>query len=196
MINYLIIPRPITRLVLLSVGIFISWLAWTFLPIKLLAYSSGIIAPYCLLIAGAVWSMRDKADSAFDGEALTSDEYRRSRKAASALRKRSMALAMWTAFLALLAGSAAISEQVSGTIWLWMVVGAGVASAEASYSYLLAYQWEEQLRSIYERKRLSLLRRSEIDSLKGRASVSDVLHSDGQEFWPIGENKSKIKKHH
>jgi hypothetical protein len=196
MIGQLIIPRPITRLALAVVGVGLAQLLWVFLPAKLLAYASGVAAPYCLLIAGAVWSMRDKADSAFDGEMLTSAAYKQARNAASAMRRRSMARATYTAVAALMAGSAAISAQVAGPIWHWMVIGAGLAVAEASYSYLLAYQWEEQLRAIHERRRLSTIRQREIQSLKARVVASEVPLGAEHTTWKVGEVAETLVKPH
>lgn len=196
MIGQLIIPRPITRLTLAVLGVGLAELMWVLLPAKLLAYASGVAAPYCLLIAGAVWSMRDKADSAFDGEMLTSEAYKRARNAASSIRRRSMARATYTAVAALMAGSAAISAQVAGPIWHWMVIGAGLAVAEASYSYLLAYHWEEQLRAIHEQRKLSTIRQREIESLKARVVASEVHLGAEHATWKVGEPGETLAKPH
>jgi hypothetical protein len=196
MIGQLILPRPITRIALLALGLGLAQLMWVFLPAKLLAYASGIAAPYCLLIAGAVWSMRDKADSAFDGEMLTSESYRQARNAASAVRRRSMARATYTAAAALMAGSAAISAQVAGPIWHWMIIGAGLAVAEASYSYLLAYQWEDHLRAVHEKRKLATIRQREIESLKARALASEVPLGAEHATWHVGEAVGTLVKPH
>jgi hypothetical protein len=196
MIGQLILPRPITRIALLAFGVGLAQLMWVFLPAKLLAYASGIAAPYCLLIAGAVWSMRDKADSAFDGEMLTSESYRQARNAASAVRRRSMARATYTAAAALMAGSAAISAQVAGPIWHWMIIGAGLAVAEASYSYLLAYQWEDHLRAVHEKRKLATIRQREIESLKARALASEVPLGAEHATWHVGEAVGTLVKPH
>ncbi len=196
MIGQLIIPRPITRLVLAVLGVGLAQLMWVLLPAKLLAYASGVAAPYCLLIAGAVWSMRDKADSAFDGEMRTSEAYKRARNAASSMRRRSMVRATYTALAALLAGSPAISAQVAGPIWHWMVIGAGLAIAEATYSYLLAYQWEEQLRAMHEQGKLATIRQREIESLKARVMASEIQLGAAHATWKVGEPGETLAKPH
>lgn len=165
------------------------------MPYKLIVYTSGIAAPYCLLIAGAVWSMRDKADMTFDGDYLSAEQYKSAQKAADEVRFKSMHLAAEVAVMALVTASSAISAQITETIWQWMVIAGGVGVAEASYSYLLGYQWEEQLRAIRVRRILSEKKKAELQDLANRIRLSIDAPSEDIPGWPKECNGELEIKH-
>lgn len=152
LIDWLLIPRPVTRLGLACLGVGVAHVFWIWLNSPLLAYVSGTAASFCLLCAGAVWSMRDKTDDALSGEHLGADAFRRERIAAAAMRKRCTWRAALVAVCALAAASPAISHQLAGTVWHWMVLACGAGVGEAAYSFLLVGAWEDQLRARRDRQ--------------------------------------------
>ena len=186
LLELLAVPRPLTRFCLWVLAAALAAAAWQWLPSKLIAYFSGVLAPFCLLCASAVWSMRDKLDEAVDGEHMDAATYRNTVAHANKERRRFMRRAAWTAICALVAGSAALSWQVVGAMWHWMVLAGGIAIAEAAYSYLLANSWEEQVRAFRARKILSSKHVAEKQALLDRIeqSRSDETTSGGWTHLP------------
>lgn len=156
---WLAVPRRITLPVLFLVGSGLAHLIWLNVDsVKFFAWVSGITAPFCMLCAAAVWAMRDKADLAFLSDSLSAEEYKNASKLESQLRSRSTALAARTCIAASLASTAAVSNQLIGPVWHWMVLAGGAAAGYSVYAYLIAEHWDWQLRAhqsqeIYKRKR-------------------------------------------
>jgi hypothetical protein len=139
-------PRRVTHAVLLLIGTAAGWIAWERLSIGLLAWASGIAGPFCLLCATAVWSLRDKADTALAADHLGAHDYRLHRDAAQRLRARFLSRAVWLSVCALAAAGPALASQLSHAVWQWMALASGIATGEAAYGFLLAHAWNEQLR--------------------------------------------------
>ncbi len=182
----LVVPRPITRLALVLFSGVLGQLAWEFLPVPLLAYVSGVAASFCLLSAGAIWAMRDKADMIQDGDHLGAKAFQQAQRVAVTLRRRSTWRAALVAGCALAAASPAVSQQFASAIWQWMAIVGGVGVGEAAYSFLLANAWEEGLRAkrdeaVYRAKeqaeRASLIERLQISSVQNTVGVSDWSQS-------------------
>ena len=140
-------PRKATHLVLLLACVLAAQLAWVTLPMALLSYLSGLASPFCMLCAGAVWAMRDKADVALGGEHLPSADFLRVRQVASAVGMRAQRRSTLVALCGLAAASPAISTQLTGAVWQWMVIVGGLGVGEAAYSYLVSMAWEAELRA-------------------------------------------------
>ena len=136
---------------MLLTGVALGWVAWAYLPAALIAYVSGVAGSLCLLVAAAVWGMRDKADLAFESSHLSTEELRTAMAAARRVRRRSMKLSAWAALMAVIASSSATSLQLAGSVWLFMPLLGGAAVGESLYCYLIANAWETQLRAIRER---------------------------------------------
>lgn len=151
LIDAFLVPRPVTQVLLLALGVSLAELAWLHLTPDLLVYVSGLAGPFCMLCATAIWSMRDKVDEALDPDYLDAEEFRKSRRAHRAIRNRSMFQAALVAMCALAAFSPAISKQLTGSIWHWMMLLAGAGVARSAYGYLLAAAWEVQLLEHRER---------------------------------------------
>jgi hypothetical protein len=196
LIDRLLTPRPITRIALWAIGILLAQAAWHYLPVKLLSYVSGIAAPFCLLIASTVWSMRDKVDAAFDGEHLDSASFQKARRTAQFMRRRSMFRAALVAIAALAAGSPLISNQVAGPIWHWMVILAGLGVGESTYSYLLADAWEEQARAMKDHKILQSKQRDEQEALIARIEASVTARSSTSSNHTAPEVAGSLFKPH
>lgn len=147
LLEQLAIPRPITRIGLAFAGTGCAQLAWVFLTAPLIAYLSGVAASFCLLCAGAIWSMRDKADMVLEGDHLRAREFKMARQSAGVLRRRSTWRAALVAICALAAASPAVAQQLAGAMWHWMVLVGGIGVGEAAYGFLLANAWEDALRS-------------------------------------------------
>jgi hypothetical protein len=169
------VPRPITRFGLIVVAGLLGQAAWSYLTLPLLAYVSGVAASFCILSAGAIWGMRDKADMAQDGDHLNAQEFKRARDLSREVRLRSTWRAAFVAICALAAASPAISQQFTEAVWQWMMIAAGVGVGEAAYGFMLANEWEEQLRAKRDNE---LLRAKE---LAERLSLIDRLESAKRE---------------
>lgn len=191
----LLVPRPVTRLALLVVGVVLAQVAWWILGKSLLGYVAGIAGPFCVLCATAVWGMRDKADDTLGGSVTSPEQFQRERRAARAVRARSTARAAWAALCGLLAASPAVSLQMTGDIWHWMVLAAGAGTAEAAYSYLIAMSWEDQLIALKDEKRLEELRTAERQRLVAQMEASKVIYSNVTK-WDAGQGTLKAVSHH
>lgn len=173
--DVLIVPRPITRIGLLLVGAASSQLLWLWLSGPLLAYVSGLAGSFCLLCLGAVWTMRARADLALSGELLDADDFKKARRVARKMRERTFRRAAVVAVCAVAAASPAVAQQLTGTVWHWMVLISGVAVGESAYSCLLANAWEESLREHRDSQIEALKRREDGAALVRRAESSSVL---------------------
>lgn len=171
----LLVPRRVTRVLLLCICVVAAQLAWEFLPVKLLAYIAGVAGPFCLLCAGAVWSIRDKADGALSGDGLPVSKFKAYREAARVVRARVFLKSSYVAVCALFAVSPAISNQLAGPIWHWMLICSGIGVAEAAYGYLTAHAWEEELIDLKERHLESAKADAERQQLIDRLSNSSKL---------------------
>lgn len=178
----LLAPSAWTFVALVLLGIGLGQLAWQFFDLKLLAYTSGITGPFCLMCTGAVWGMRDKADKALGGEGKPAAEFARFRQMAIQWRRRSMGLAACTALCALAALSSSVSLQLANGIWHWMPLAGGGAAALSFYSYLVAYDWEEQL--IAFRDRQQYLQRLAAETEASLKRIRDSKPVDGSP--PVG----------
>lgn len=172
LVDVLLVPRPMTRLVMLCVAVSLGELMWRFLSIELLAYASGISAPFCLLCASAVWSMRDKSNDALSGDHLNSSAFARARAAAAALRSKILLRAALVALCALFALGPAVSNQLIGPIWHWMVLLGALGVSEAAYAYLIAAAWEDELFALRDRQLQEQKEQQERDALIARIEGS------------------------
>lgn len=159
LIAWLEVPRGFTLFALFALGLGLAQLLWIYVDsVKVLAWLSGLTAPFCMLCATAVWAMRDKADLAFLNESITAEEYLKASSLERTLRRRSTYLAARTCIAALFAAMPAISNQLIGPVWQAMVLAGGGAVGFAVHAYLVADHWDHQLRAhrsqdIYIRKR-------------------------------------------
>lgn len=166
LIGWLAVPRVVTFPVLVAVGLGFAQVAWYFVDsVKILAWVSGMVSPFCMLCATAVWAMRDRIDDAVDTEVMSSEEYRQFEKLVAKHRARSTSWAAATAVMALLASMPAVSNQLMGPIWHWMVLSCGAAVGSAVYAYLLANYWETQIRAYKGRQKLARKQQSERERL-------------------------------
>ena len=185
LIAWLAVPRVITFPAFLATGIGVAQMAWLVVDsVKILAWASGMASPFCMLCATAVWAMRDRIDDAVDTELMSSGEYQQFEKLTSEHRFRSTSWAVGTAVLALAASMPAVSNQLIGPIWHWMVLASGTAVGGAAYAYLLANHWEAQIRAYRSRQKLSQKQRSERerliqDMVAGVGTLSDRDWIDG-----------------
>lgn len=177
LIALLLTPSPVVRALLWVSGLCLSWVAWRFLDAGLLAYLSGLALPLCMVLASAVWALRDKADGTLDGEHLDASAYQLARRAAALVRARSVRYAAWAAFCGILAAGPSVSMQLSKMVWEWSVYVAGVGVGEAVFCYLLAAAWDDQLRAWKERDALKLRQQQAQEALLVRASQSRIVTS-------------------
>lgn len=172
-LTFISTPRPILRIVLVTILAITGEIVWRLLPVPLLAYLGGVSASFCLLCAGAIWGMRDKADMLKDAEHLTVAELKGACAVSRDVRRRSTWRAAYAAFASLIAAGPAISQQFSSAVWEWMMIGGGIAVAEAAYSFLLANAWEEQLREKHDAMKVR------VRELAARQALLDRLDMPG-----------------
>lgn len=166
LVGWLAVPRVVTFPILFSLGLGLAQLAWHFIDsVKILAWASGMVSPFCMLCATAVWAMRDRIDDAVDTELMSSSEYQQFESLVSKHRNRSTLWAAATAVMALLASGPAVSNQLIGPIWHGMVLISGAAIGCAIYAYLLANYWETQIRAYKSRQRIVEKQRREREQL-------------------------------
>lgn len=181
LIGWLAVPRVVTFPLLISLGLGLAQLAWHFVDsVKILAWASGMVSPFCMLCATAVWAMRDRIDDAVDTEVMSSSEYQQFEGLVSKHRSRSTSWAAATAVMALLASGPAVSNQLIGPIWHGMVLLSGAAVGCAIYAYLLANYWEAQIRTYKSRQRLAEKQRREREQLLNEIRAgTGTLHGSG-----------------
>jgi hypothetical protein len=168
----LIVPRPISRLVLLlSFGLLAEAL-FRLLTKEALGYISSVAGALCLMCATAVWSMRDKLDDKINGEHSSAKEFQDLRRLSAKLRRQAMGRSVRVAICAILAASPTLSFTVTKEIWHWMVLLAGVATAEAIYGYMVANLWEEQLIAYRDRLVLASKRAGERSALLAKMTAA------------------------
>ena len=194
MLEDLLIPRKLTRALMLGGCTAICALAWQFLDAKLLGYLSGVAGPFCLLCATAVWNFREKIETILGGEQVSSKEFMRQRAAAKSVRLRAVRRAGWVGCCALMAASPAISLQVSSHILYWMVLIAGVGISESAYNYLVAESWDEELRAMKDAKLFALKVEAERLSLLSKVEYVSA-RTEGKVGWERGQSLPTSSSH-
>jgi hypothetical protein len=179
MIGWLAIPRVVTLPLLIVLGAGLGELAWRFIDnIKIWAWMSGMVSPFCMMCATAVWVMRDRIDDIIDTEQMSSGEYQQFERLVLKHRTRSTYWATSTAMMALVASAPAVSSQLTGVIWQWMVLGCGAAAGGAVHAYLLTRHWETQIRAYRSQKLLSAKQQRERQNLLGEIAAGAGSLSD------------------
>lgn len=182
-IDALIVPRPIYRILFAVIGFGMAEVAWRALDIKVLATISGALGPYCLLASTALWSLRSKVDDVLSGQELGADGYLQTREKATALRRRLMLRAAWVAICALVAFLPVLSQQLVHAMLEATVLAAGLGVADATYSFLIAHHWDEQLREFRDQQRLSKMRENERLAAIARMESSQAVLSEERIGW-------------
>ncbi|WP_144011734.1 hypothetical protein [Vandammella animalimorsus] len=178
LVIWLAAPRPITLLVLLAVCVGLGELAWRLLAGsgQIIAWASGVLSPFCMMCATAIWGMRDRMDDLLDTDQMTAQAYQRFVDLSAAQRRKATRWAALAALAALAAAAPAISHQLAGVIWYPMVLGCGAAVAIAIFGYLLARCWDEQIRAQRGAQKLESKRRQErqelLEKIQSGASVN------------------------
>ncbi|UCU92680.1 hypothetical protein [Hydrogenophaga taeniospiralis] len=187
LISWIAVPRGFTfpSLILISLGL--GELAWRHIEsVKILAWVSGMASPFCMLCATAVWAMRDRLDDVIDSEQMTSEEYKNFESLVSLHRARSTSWAATSALMALLASAPAVSSQLVGPIWQWMVIGSSGAVGFSLYSYMIANHWEKQIRAYKSQQRLADKRRKEkSDLITAISAGAGSLEESGWKEGPL-----------
>ena len=194
LVGWLAVPRVVTFPILISLGLGLAQLAWHFIDsVKILAWASGMISPFCMLCATAVWAMRDRIDEAADTELMSSSEYQQFEALANKHRTKSTLWAAATAVMALLASGPAVSNQLIGPIWHGMVLLSGAAIGCAIYAYLLANYWETQIRAYKSRQKLAKKQQHEREQLLDEIRAgAGTLRSSG---WIEGPSLNQPVRH-
>jgi hypothetical protein len=178
LIGWLAVPRIVTFPLLIAIGLGLGELAWRFAgSIKILAWVSGMASPFCMMCATAVWAMRYRIDDVVDTEQMSSSEYQRFERLVSAHRAKSTYWAACVALMALLASTPAVSSQLAGSVWHWMILSCGAASGCAVYAYLLACHWETQIQAYRNQQKLSDKQQREKKALMEEINAGVGLHS-------------------
>lgn len=195
LIAWLAVPRVATFPILLAAGLGVGELAWRFVDsVKILAWASGMAAPFCMICATSVWAMRDRLDDAIDTDQMSSNEYARFDQLAAKHRSRSTLWSGAAAVMALLAAAPAISNQLAGPIWHWTVLAAGAAVTCSLYTYQLASYWETQIRAYRSKQKLSAMKRREKQDLLDEIGAG--TGSLKEKGWVEDPPLTTISKHH
>lgn len=196
LVGWLAVPREITLPILVLIGLGASQLLWHLVDsVKVLSWVSGMATPFCMMCATVVWAMRDRLDDAFDTDQMTAQEYQRLVELVLQHRSRSTYWAAITGLMTLVSSIPAVSNQLIGPVWHWMVLGTGVSVSGAIYAYLLANFWEQQIRAQRTKKKLESKRANEKkELLLGLASSNPV---NGGMGWVNGpELTDPVSLHH
>lgn len=194
LIAWLAVPRVVTLPVLLLVGVGAGQLAWIFIDsVKILAWASGMLVPFCMICATAVWAMRDRLDDAIDTEQMSAQAYEAFAALVTQHRSKSTWWAAWSAAMALLASMPAVSNQLIGPIWHWMVLCTGGAVLGAIYAYMLSSHWELQVRVFRSRQRLDGKRHRERQELLNEIQYGSTAVGNG---WRQGPELTGPTAHH
>ncbi len=184
---WLAVPRPITLLIMLAICGGCGQLLWLYVDdIKVMAWLSGMAAPFCVACATTVWVMRNKLDESLDVSSMNSQQYQKLMALSKQQRSRSIKLSACTMIAASVASSPAVSEQLAGFVYQWSVILAFCAVGFSVYAYMFAEQWDRQ---IQEKKRNDLLafkKRQEMDELsQSLESPATGIH-DKNTGWSEG----------
>lgn len=195
LIAWLAVPRVATLPVLVLMGIGFAQIFWTAVDnVKILAWASGMAAPFCVMCATAVWAMRDRLDEAVDTERMTSRAYQGFVSLVNEHRSKSTFWATFTAVMGLVASAPAVSNQLIGPIWHWMVLANGAALACAVYAYQLANYWELQTRAYRTRQKHEEKTAREKQELLAEIRTSTAL--DVGTGWRTGGELKSAPPHH
>jgi hypothetical protein len=180
LINWLAVPRAFSWPVLLLAGMGCGHLLWLQIDnVKILSWVSGMVTPFCMVCATAVWAMRDRIDDAFDVDHMSAQEYEKAVTLGNQHRRRSTFWAGTSAFMALLSSMPAVSNQLIGPVWHWMLLALGGAVGTSVYAYQLANHWEQQIRAYKSKQRLQLKTKQEKQDL-----LDALRSSSGPNFGP------------
>jgi len=176
--RWLAVPRGITLLVLVITGLSTGLLLWHFVDsVKVLSWISGMATPFCMMCATVVWAMRERLDEAFDTDQMTSREYKQLVNLSSKHRARSTHWSAVTGLMALVSSTPAVSNQLIGPVWSWMIVATGCAVAISIYAYLLANYWDHQMREYKIKQKIEGKRQAEQKELLEGLNQSQPLKS-------------------
>ena len=194
LIAWLAVPRVVTFIFVVALGVGLGELASRFInKDEIFAWLSGMAAPFCMICATAVWSMRDRVDDLIDTEALTSGEYSSFAILVAKHRARATFWAAVAAVMALTASGPAVASQLLGTVPHWMVLGCGGAVGGAISCYLLANHWESQIRDYKTRQRLLSKRQREKLALMSEISAGAATKSEPS--WIAGPPLNTPTRH-
>lgn len=183
--TWLAVPRAVTLPLLMVMGLGCGQLLWQYVDsVKILSWASGMATPFCMMCATVVWAMRDRLDDAFETDQMSSQEYQRLVDLVLQHRLRSTHWAAVTGFMALTSSAPAISNQLIGPIWHWMVLSTGCAVSISIYAYLLANYWDHQLRSYRNKQRIENKKRAERKDLLDQ--LNQTRPTQGGTGWVNG----------
>jgi hypothetical protein len=176
-ISWFAIPRKITLPVLIFLGVSIGHLLWHFATsIKIIAIVSGGAATLCFMVMPAVWGVRNSISTGINAEMLNAETFQKTlRPLISKHRSDAISFTVLTALMAVVAGSSAISIQLTNTVWQWMVLSGGAAVGFACYVFLLVNYWELQIQIQKELLQYEVKKKKELDEL--RNALSSTTHS-------------------
>lgn len=176
-ISWFAVPRKITLPTLVLLGVCIGHLLWLFADnLKIISIVSGGAASICLMVMPAVWGVRNSISTGISAETLSADSYQKIlRPLIAKHRGNAISFTVLTALMVVVAGSSAISIQLTNTVWHWMVLSGGAAVGFACYVFLLVNYWELQIQIQKELFQYEAKKKKELDEL--RSALSTTTHS-------------------
>ncbi|WP_143015926.1 hypothetical protein [Paracidovorax cattleyae] len=195
LIAWLAVPRVVTLPTLLCIGVGGGQLAWSLIDsVKILAWLSGMMTPFCMICATAVWAMRDRLDEAVETEQMSAQAYQAFEALVTKHRSKSTMWAAWCAVMALLGSMPAVSNQLIGPVWHWMVLCSAGAAAGALYAYMLSNHWDFQIRAFRSHQKLEAKRRQAKDELLSKLQKESKVNLG--RGWSQGPPLSKPTVQH
>jgi len=88
-----------------------------------------------------------------------------------------------------------LSQQLANAIWQASVLAAGFGIAEATYNFLVAHHWDEQLRAFRDEQRLAKMRESERLAAITRIESSQPRQNDDQFGWEFVDSPTRPHQH-
>lgn len=178
-VDSLILPRPLTRLVLILVGAGLGGIcAWWFDPM-LNARIAATAGGFCMLCAAVMWRIPESSgENALGGTAASSGSlpaeiFRAAREKAWTLRRRAL---LWSGWVVACAAAASLPALIASAVCAWMLLLAGGAVGEAVYSFFAVHALKEELHAFrdyhVEVAKRHTERQALIDRMQNSASLS------------------------
>ena len=174
LINWLAVPRTITLLALVTLGVGGGELVWRHIDsLKIMAWAAGMAASLCTMCATAVWAMREKLDE-IDTEGMSASTYQKFTKLTTQHRSRSKFWASLTMLMSLLVSAPVVSKELGDAIWHWMIPTCGGAIGVSIYAYMLSNYWEHQIHAFKHKQAIEHRKQNEKSRLQASAKSAQT----------------------
>lgn len=153
-VDILILPRPLTRLVLILVGVGLGGFCACWFDPMLNARIAAAAGGFCMLCAAVMWRIPESSgENALGGTAassgsLSAEIFRAAREKARTLRRRAL---LWSGWVVACAAAASLPALIASAVCAWMLLLAGGAVGEAVYLFFAVHALKEELHAFRDR---------------------------------------------